>query len=161
METVNYQSIIEKIKERREEEKKTDLIISLISEELKEFNGKKITKRIRTKLGDKFPKLNFCYFKAPWTFNLCVWGGHIHYTDRMILYLGKVGGAELFNYEYFLSRSKCYFYNKEENDLIDKDCEELEDKIKRYNEAVKVINETSKFNSSTVNYSVNSHENCI
>jgi hypothetical protein len=83
---------------------------------MKQFDGKKITKRMETVLSKQYPEYNFSFVKSYSWYELNVWGNGIPFTNRYYFNLGYFSDGD-FSYEKFINKSSSDFFKKELDSL--------------------------------------------
>ena len=127
-------TIITAIREQQEKYYKQVWVLNKVLPILRQFEGKKMSKRIETAVLKELTGYTVYYgHKYSW-YELKIWGNGISYDDMVSLNLGY---NEIFTYEEFERCSKCYFLNVNRYDELNKyinQPEILQTMVDKYNE---------------------------
>ena len=135
-------------------------VLPLIYSVLKEYDGKQITKRIKTKMEEALTDYSIYYNVGFTYYELVIWGKEIAYNDRFTIYLQKVTDGKTFDYDKML---KTYTFNpnvehyKEQYKKLNNVFFKLDHYINEYNELLEVVKEKSLFFEKNIPYPTKEH----
>lgn len=138
---------IEEIKEAIEKQiqlNERDLaVVKTIVEELKRFDGKKITKRIGTCIEKALPQFTICYSKDISMYRLKIWGYGILYTDHLSILLGYINNEnDIFSHEKFIDYNQRYLLDELRNKKLRILLQFIPDAVEKCNKGLSIIAES-------------------
>jgi hypothetical protein len=107
-------------------------LIKTIAPVIAYYDGKKITKRIATKLEKKLNKFTVYFSKDYGTYKLIIWGNGIDYNNRFTALIGYHSNNTV-NYDSFIKYNQCHFLNKGRNKLMKKGLQDIDSLVDNYN----------------------------
>jgi hypothetical protein len=136
--------IIEEINKSQTKQKECIEIITLIEPILKSFDGKQISKRIKTSIDQVLPECYVSYYGKSYSlYELKIWK---KYDESISLNLGYMRDTDKFHFDWYVENNQRYYLDKSRYDqleIIKNDRKYLESLV---NVKVKVENEMKALN---------------
>jgi hypothetical protein len=132
-------AIVKQTKQLKAKQTAYDLALPII----KSFEGKKVTKRIQTKLNEAMPEFTISYVSS-WTYiELRIWGNGINYQSNLVFNLCKVDGDKILKMDKVIEYPQ-WFNFKEQLDELSEFRKDINQTVKDWNDFVEMMETKSK-----------------
>ena len=158
---ITKEQLLDRINERIDHYKVRLELFNQIEPVIKEFDGKKITKRIQTKLRKKLSKRVVYLNKDYSMFQLVIWGDNnllfsnarkIHFNDRFTSLIGYKDNP-IVDYDKFIEYNQCHILNDERIKSLKRAIENIDDLVKLHND---ICHKKERFESYASNLGIDS-----
>ena len=139
---ITKEQLLDRINESIDHYKVRLELFNQIEPVIKEFDGKKITKRIQTKLRKKLSKRVVYLNKDYSMFQLVIWGDNnllfsnarkIHFNDRFTSLIGYKDNP-IVDYDKFIEYNQCHILNEKRIKSLKRAIEDIDDIVRLHNE---------------------------